>query len=338
MNILVAGGAGYIGTHTCVELIKAGHNVICADNLLNSKYEAIKRVEQITNTPIKFYKVDLTDYEASKVIFEENHIDGIIHFAGLKCVPESIAVPLKYYQNNIDSVFTIIRLMKTYNVKNFVFSSSATVYGDPKTLPITEEAEIGKTTNPYGTTKYFIERILMDICKADLTLNVALLRYFNPVGAHPSGLIGEDPNGIPNNLVPYVTQVAIGKRPYVHVNGNDYNTKDGTGVRDYIHICDLAYGHVLALNKLMTNPGLVIYNLGTGKGYSVMDVLKAFDKAVGHEIPYRIEGRRPGDIATCYADPTKARNELGFVTKYDIEDMAKDAWNWQVKNPNGYEE
>lgn len=338
MNILVAGGAGYIGSHTCIELIEAGHNVICADNLLNSKYEAIRRVEKITGKTIKFYKVDLTDYEASKVVFEENHIDGVIHFAGLKCVPESISVPLKYYQNNLDSVFVMIQLMKEFNVKNFVFSSSATVYGDPKSLPLTEDSEVGGTTNPYGTTKYFIEKILMDICKADQSFNVAILRYFNPVGAHPSGLIGEDPNGIPNNLVPYVTQVAIGKRPYLNVNGNDYDTPDGTGVRDYIHVCDLAYGHVLAINKLATNCGLVVYNLGTGRGYSVLDVVHAFDKAVGTPVPYKIAPRRPGDIAACYADPAKAKNELGFVAKYDIDDMARDAWNWQKNNPNGFEE
>ena len=338
MNILVAGGAGYIGSHTCVELIEAGHTVICADNLMNSKYEAVKRVEQITGKKIKFYKVDLTDYEASRVVFEKNKIDGVIHFAGLKCVPESVSVPLKYYQNNIDSVFTVIKLMQEFNVKNFVFSSSATVYGDPKVLPLTEECEVGGTTNPYGTTKYFIERILMDVCKADKSLNVAILRYFNPVGAHPSGLIGEDPNGIPNNLVPYVTQVAIGKRPYLNVNGNDYDTPDGTGIRDYIHIVDLAYGHVLALNKLTTNCGLVVYNLGTGMGNSVLEVVKAFDKAVGTPIPYKIAPRRPGDIAACYADPSKAKAELGFVAKYNIDDMARDAWNWQKKNPDGYVE
>ncbi len=338
MNILVAGGAGYIGSHTCVELIEAGHTVICADNLMNSKYEAVKRVEQITGKKIKFYKVNLTDYEASRVVFEENKIDGVIHFAGLKCVPESVSVPLKYYQNNIDSVFTVIKLMQEFNVKNFVFSSSATVYGDPKVLPLTEECEVGGTTNPYGTTKYFIERILMDVCKADESLNVAILRYFNPVGAHPSGLIGEDPNGIPNNLVPYVTQVAIGKRPYLNVNGNDYDTPDGTGIRDYIHIVDLAYGHVLALNKLSTNCGLVVYNLGTGMGNSVLEVVKAFDKAVGTPIPYKIAPRRPGDIAACYADPSKAKAELGFVAKYNIDDMARDAWNWQKKNPDGYVE
>ena len=337
-RVLVAGGAGYIGSHTCVELIEAGHNVICADNLMNSKYEAIRRVEKITGKTIKFYKVDLTDYQASRIVFEENKIDGVIHFAGLKCVPESISVPLKYYQNNIDSVFTVINLMKEFNVKNFVFSSSATVYGDPKELPLTEESEVGGTTNPYGTTKYFIERILMDVCKADSTLNVAILRYFNPVGAHPSGLIGEDPNGIPNNLVPYVTQVAIGKRPYLNVNGNDYDTPDGTGIRDYIHIVDLAYGHVLALNKLTSNCGLVIYNLGTGRGNSVLEVVSASDKAVGKPIPYVIAPRRPGDIAACYADPTKACKELGFVAKYNIDDMARDAWNWQKKNPDGYQE
>lgn len=338
MNILVAGGAGYIGSHTCVELLNAGHEVICADNLLNSKFEALRRVEKITGKKVKFYKVDLCDYEATKQIFEENKIDGIIHFAGLKCVPESITVPLKYYQNNLDSTFTIIQLMQRYQVKNLVFSSSATVYGNPKKLPITEDTETGTATNPYGTTKLFIEKILTDVYHADSSFNIALLRYFNPVGAHPSGLIGEDPNGIPNNLVPYVTQVAIGKRPYLNVNGNDYDTPDGTGVRDYIHVCDLAYGHVLALNKLATNPGLVIYNLGTGVGYSVLDVVKAFDQAVGTPIPYKIAPRRPGDIAACYADPTKAYKELGFKTKYDLKDMAETAWNWQKMNPNGFEE
>ena len=338
MKILVAGGAGYIGTHTCVELINAGFEIVVADNLFNSKYEAIRRVEQITNTKVKFYKVDLTDYEASKVVFEENKIDGIINFAGLKCVPESIQLPLNYYQNNLDIVFVLFKLMKEYGVKNFVFSSSATVYGDPEVLPLTEECKVGNTTNPYGTTKYFIERILEDFAAADKSLNIAILRYFNPVGAHPSGLIGEDPNGIPNNLVPYVTQVAIGKRPHLNVNGNDYDTKDGTGVRDFIHVCDLAYGHVLAIKKLLTNSGLVIYNLGTGRGYSVLDVVHAFDKAVGHKIPYVIAPRRPGDIASCYASPEKAKRELGFVAKYDIDDMARDAWNWQKKNPDGFVE
>ena len=337
MKILVAGGAGYIGTHTCVELLKAGYEIVVADNLYNSKYEAIRRVERITNTKIKFYEVDLANYETSKVIFEENKIDGIINFAGYKAVAESVRLPLNYYQNNLDVVFTLFKLMKEYNVKNFVFSSSATVYGDPEVLPLTEECKVGNTTNPYGTTKYFIERILQDFAKADSSLNIAILRYFNPVGAHPSGLIGEDPNGIPNNLVPYVTQVAIGKLPYLNVNGNDYDTKDGTGVRDYIHVCDLAYGHVLAIKKLEKNPGLVIYNLGTGVGYSVLDIVHAFNKAVGHDIPYVIAPRRPGDIATCYASPDKAYKELGFKAKYGIDEMARDAWNWQVKNPNGYD-
>lgn len=337
MKILVAGGAGYIGTHTCVELLKAGYEIVVADNLYNSKYEAIRRVEKITNTKIKFYEVDLANYEASKIIFEENKIDGIINFAGYKAVAESVRLPLNYYQNNLDVVFTLFRLMKEYNVKNFVFSSSATVYGDPEVLPLTEECKVGNTTNPYGTTKYFIERILQDFAKADSSLNIAILRYFNPVGAHPSGLIGEDPNGIPNNLVPYVTQVAIGKLPHLNVNGNDYDTKDGTGVRDYIHVCDLAYGHVLAIKKLEKNPGLVIYNLGTGVGYSVLDIVHAFNKAVGHDIPYVIAPRRPGDIATCYASPDKAYKELGFKAKYGIDEMARDAWNWQVKNPNGYD-
>lgn len=338
MNILVAGGAGYIGSHTMVELINAGHNVICADNLLNSKYESVKRVEKITNHKIKFYKVDFCNYEDAKQIFIENKIDGIIHFAGLKCVPESITVPLKYYQNNLISTLNILQLMQEFNVRNLVFSSSATVYGKPDTLPINENCHTGNTTNPYGTTKLMIEKILMDIATSCPNYNIAILRYFNPVGAHPSGLIGEDPNGVPNNLVPFVTQVAIGLRPYINVNGNDYNTKDGTGVRDYIHVCDLAYGHVLAINKLATNCGLVIYNLGTGIGYSVLDVIKAFDKVVGHPIPYKIVQRRPGDIDACYADPTKAFKELGFKTKYTLDDMARDAWNWQVKNPKGYEE
>ena len=338
MNILVTGGAGYIGSHTCIELLNAGHNVICADNLLNSKYESIRRVEQITNKKIKFYKVDLTNYKESRVIFEENKIDGIIHFAGLKCVPESVQTPLKYYQNNIDSTLVICSLMKEFSVKNLVFSSSATVYGNPEKLPLTEDSPVGNTTNPYGTTKYFIERILTDIANADESLNICLLRYFNPVGAHPSGLIGEDPNGIPNNLVPYVTQVAIGKRPFLNVTGNDYDTKDGTGVRDYIHVCDLAYGHVLALKKLASGSGLVIYNLGTGQGYSVLEVIEAFRKVVGHEIPYKFVERRQGDVASVYADPTKAYQELGFKAKYNLDDMARDAWNWQSKNPNGFNE
>lgn len=336
MNILVAGGAGYIGSHTCVELIKAGHTVVCADNLSNSSEEAIHRVEKITGSKIKFYQVDLRDYEASKKVFEENKLDGVIHFAGLKAVGESVVKPMEYYQNNLDTTFVLVKLMKEYNVKNLVFSSSATVYGTPEKLPLDETCRTGGTTNPYGTTKLFIEQILKDLYHADPSFNIALLRYFNPIGAHESGLIGEDPKGIPNNLSPYVTQVAIGKREYVHVFGNDYDTHDGTGVRDYIHVVDLAYGHVLALKKLETNCGLVIYNLGTGIGYSVLDVIHAYEKACGHKIPYQIEGRRAGDLASVYCDPSKAYNELGFKAKYGIEEMARDSWNWQEKNPNGY--
>ncbi len=336
MNILVSGGAGYIGSHTCIELIKAGHNVVVVDNLYNSSKEAIRRVEEITGKNIKFYEVDLRDYELSKKIFEENKIEGIIHFAGLKAVGESVYKPLEYYQNNLDTTFVLLRLMKEFNVKNIVFSSSATVYGTPERLPLDEDCKTGGTTNPYGTTKVFIEQILRDVYNADKSLNIALLRYFNPIGAHPSGLIGEDPKGIPNNLCPYVTQVAIGKREVVHVFGDDYPTADGTGIRDYIHVCDLAYGHVLALKKLATNCGLVTYNLGTGKGYSVLDVIHAFEKACGHKIPYVIEPRRPGDLASVYCNPEKAYNELGFKAQFGIEDMARDSWNWQQKNPEGY--
>lgn len=336
MKILVTGGAGYIGTHTCVELIQAHHQIVVVDNLSNSKYEAIRRVEKITDSSIPFYQEDVTNYEAMEKIFAKEKFDGIIHFAGLKCVPESVKVPLDYYQNNIDGTLVLLKLMKKFKVRNFVFSSSATVYGDPKILPIPEDAPLS-ATNPYGRTKLFIEYILKDLYQSDSFFNIAILRYFNPIGAHPSGLIGEDPNGIPNNLVPYVTQVAIKKLPYLKVNGNDYPTKDGTGVRDYIHVCDLARGHVLALEKLTTNCGLVIYNLGTGTGYSVLEIVDAFSKVVGVEIPYQIAPRRPGDIATCYADPKKAYEELHFKTQYDLKAMAKDAWNWQKKNPNGYE-
>ena len=336
MKILVTGGAGYIGTHTCVELIQAHHQIVVVDNLSNSKYEAIRRVEKITDSSIPFYQEDVTNYEAMEKIFAKEKFDGIIHFAGLKCVPESVKVPLDYYQNNIDGTLVLLKLMKKFKVRNFVFSSSATVYGDPKILPIPEDAPLS-ATNPYGRTKLFIEYILKDLYQSDSFFNIAILRYFNPIGAHPSGLIGEDPNGIPNNLVPYVTQVAIKKLPYLKVNGNDYPTKDGTGVRDYIHVCDLARGHVLALEKLTTNCGLVIYNLGTGTGYSVLEIVDAFSKVVGFEIPYQSAPRRPGDIATCYADPKKAYEELHFKTQYDLKAMAKDAWNWQKNNPNGYE-
>ena len=339
MNILVTGGAGYIGSHTCVELLKDKNNeIIVVDNLSNSKEESLRRVEKITNRKIKFYKEDILNTEGLEKIFQENKIDSVIHFAGLKAVGESVKVPLKYYQNNITGTISLLEVMKKYNCRNIVFSSSATVYGDPKVLPLTEECEVGGTTNPYGTTKYFIERILMDLYKSDNYFNIAILRYFNPVGAHPSGLMGEDPNGIPNNLVPYITQVMVGKLQCLNVFGNDYNTVDGTGVRDYIHVCDLAYGHVLALNKLMENPGLVIYNLGTGNGYSVLQVLHAFEKVYGNDIPYVIKERRPGDIDACYADTTKAFNELGFKAQYDINVMAADSWRWQKNNPNGYED
>ena len=334
-NILVTGGAGYIGSHTCVELLEKGFNVIVVDNLCNSSEESLKRVEQITKKEIKFYNVDCCDYEKFEEVFKENKIDAVIHFAGLKAVGESVSKPLMYYQNNLTSTLNLIELMEKYNCNNLVFSSSATVYGDPISVPIYETFDL-KVTNPYGRTKLMLEDILRDYAKVNEGKNIALLRYFNPIGAHPSGLIGEDPNGIPNNLVPYITQTAIGKRKALGVFGNDYNTVDGTGVRDYVHVCDLAYGHVLALDKLFTDCGLVVYNLGTGNGYSVLQVHAAMEKACGFKIPYEIKERRPGDIATCYASCEKAYKELGFEAKYDIDDMCRDAWNWQKKNPNGY--
>ena len=334
-NILVTGGAGYIGSHTCVELLEKGFNVIVVDNLCNSSEESLKRVEQITKKEIKFYNVDCCDYEKFEEVFKENKIDAVIHFAGLKAVGESVSKPLMYYQNNLTSTLNLIELMEKYNCNNLVFSSSATVYGDPISVPIYETFDL-KVTNPYVRTKLMLEDILRDYAKVNEGKNIALLRYFNPIGAHPSGLIGEDPNGIPNNLVPYITQTAIGKRKALGVFGNDYNTVDGTGVRDYVHDCDLAYGHVLALDKLFTDCGLVVYNLGTGNGYSVLQVHAAMEKACGFKIPYEIKERRPGDIATCYASCEKAYKELGFEAKYDIDDMCRDAWNWQKKNPNGY--
>ena len=337
MSILVSGGAGYIGSHTCVELIQAGHDIVVVDNFVNSCPEAIHRVEQITGTTIPFVEADLCDAAAVEQIFKQHpDIDSVIHFAGLKAVGESVAKPLEYYTNNLTSTLVLLNAMRAHNVKNFVFSSSATVYGDPATVPIREDFPTGGTTNPYGTTKLFIEKILMDYCKADPTLNVALLRYFNPIGAHESGLIGEDPNGIPNNLVPYIAKVAVGKLEKVHVYGNDYPTPDGTGVRDYIHVVDLARGHVAAIKKLEQKPGLFICNLGTGKGYSVLEVIKAYEKACGKTLPYVIDPRRPGDIATVYADPAKAKNELGWEAQYGIEEMCADSWKWQSMNPNGY--
>ena len=337
MSILVSGGAGYIGSHTCVELIQAGHDIVVVDNFVNSRPEAIHRVEQITGTTIPFVEADLCDAAAVEQIFNQYpDIDSVIHFAGLKAVGESVAKPLEYYTNNLTSTLVLLNAMRAHNVKNFVFSSSATVYGDPATVPIREDFPTGGTTNPYGTTKLFIEKILMDYCKADPTLNVALLRYFNPIGAHESGLIGEDPNGIPNNLVPYIAQVAVGKLEKLHVFGGDYPTPDGTGVRDYIHVVDLARGHVAAIEKVSQNCGLFVCNLGTGKGYSVLDILHAYEKACGKELPYVMDPRRPGDIAACYADPQKAWDEMGWKAQYGIEEMCASSWKWQSQNPNGY--
>ena len=337
MSILVTGGAGYIGSHACVELIQAGYDIVAADNLCNASEEALRRVETITGKKVPFVKAELCDEAQVEALFAQHpDIDAVIHFAGLKAVGESVAKPLEYYYNNLTSTLLLTAAMRRHGVKKLVFSSSATVYGDPATVPIREDFPTGGTTNPYGTTKLFIERILTDICKADPSLNVALLRYFNPIGAHESGLIGEDPNGIPNNLVPYIAQVAVGKREKLHVFGDDYKTPDGTGVRDYIHVVDLARGHVAALKKLDTNCGLFVCNLGTGKGYSVLDVLHAYEKACGRTLPYAIEARRPGDIAVCYADPAKARDELGWEARYGIEEMCASSWKWQSMNPDGY--
>lgn len=337
MSILVSGGAGYIGSHTCIELMKAGYEILVADNLYNSCEEALHRVEQISGKPVPFVNIDLCDKPAVDKLFADHpEIDAVIHFAAYKAVGESVAKPLEYYSNNLISALNVLGAMKKYGVKNFVFSSSATVYGDPASVPIREDFPVGATTNPYGATKVMNENMLKDICKADPTMNVALLRYFNPIGAHESGLIGEDPNGIPNNLVPYIAKVAVGKLKEVHVFGNDYPTPDGTGVRDYIHVVDLARGHVAALKKLATNCGLFICNLGTGHGYSVLDVIKAYSKACGKELPYVIDPRRPGDISECYADPTKAREELGWEAEYGIDEMCASSYKWQSMNPNGY--
>ena len=337
MSILVTGGAGYIGSHTCVELVEAGYDIVVADNLSNSCEEAVHRVEHIVGKSIPFVKAELTHADEVEELFERfGDIDAVIHFAGLKAVGESVAKPLEYYYNNLTCTLEVLKAMRRHNVKNFVFSSSATVYGDPERVPISEDFPTGGTTNPYGTTKLFQERIRMDYCVADPTRNVALLRYFNPIGAHESGLIGEDPRGIPNNLVPYIAQVAVGKLEKLHVYGDDYPTHDGTGVRDYIHVVDLARGHVAALRKLAQNCGLFTCNLGTGKGYSVLDVLHAYEKACGKTLPYVIDPRRPGDIAECYADPAKARDELGWEAKYGIEEMCASSWKWQSANPNGY--
>lgn len=336
MKILVTGGAGYIGSHTCVELLEAGYDVVVVDNLYNSSEKSIERIKEITGKNLAFYNADILDYGALDKIFSDEKIDCVIHFAGLKAVGESVAKPLEYYQNNIAGTLVLCDVMRKHDVKNIIFSSSATVYGDPAFIPITEKCPKGTPTNPYGWTKHMIEQILTDFHTADAAWNVILLRYFNPIGAHKSGLIGEDPKGIPNNLLPYVAQVAIGKLECLGVFGNDYDTPDGTGVRDYIHVVDLALGHVKAIDKIKENPGVKIYNLGTGKGYSVLDVVKAFEKACGHKIPYVIKPRRPGDIATCYSDASLAKEELGWEAQYGIDEMCADSWKWQSMNPNGY--
>lgn len=334
-TILVTGGAGYIGSHTCIELIKAGYDVVIIDNLSNSKREAVRRVEKIVGRSIRFYVNDILDSAALDKIFTENTIDAVINFAGLKAVGESCEKPLEYYHNNITGLLVLLEAMRRHNCKNLVFSSSATVYGKPASVPIREDFPLS-ATNPYGRTKLFIEEILRDVYKADDSFNIAILRYFNPIGAHESGLIGEDPNGIPNNLCPYITKVAVGKLAKVHVFGNDYPTPDGTGVRDYIHVVDLAEGHACALKKLFENSGLYTVNLGTGTGYSVLQIINAFSKALGKEIPYEFSPRRAGDIAECYADPSLAEKLIGFRTKKTLDDMCRDALNFQLKNPDGY--
>lgn len=336
MAILVAGGAGYIGSHTCVELLNEGYEVVVVDNLYNSSAEALKRVEKITGKAVKFYEADILDRDAMNQIFDEEKIDSVINFAGLKAVGESVQKPLEYYHNNITGTLILCDVMRNHGVKNIIFSSSATVYGDPAFIPITEECPKGQITNPYGQTKGMLEQILTDFHVADPEWNVVLLRYFNPIGAHESGLIGEDPKGIPNNLVPYIAQVAVGKLEKLGVFGDDYDTPDGTGVRDYIHVVDLAKGHVKALKKFNEKPQVSIYNLGTGIGYSVLDVLHAYEEACGKELPYEIKPRRAGDIATCYCDASKAKEELGWVAEKGIKEMCADSWKWQSMNPDGY--
>lgn len=337
MAILVTGGAGYIGSHTCVELANAGYEVVVMDDLRNSSPKALKAVEEITGKKVPFYETDMLDKEGVEQIFQERSIDAVIHFAGLKAVGESVQKPLEYYHNNLTGTLILCDVMRRHGVKDIVFSSSATVYGDPAFVPITEECPKGQITNPYGQTKSMLEQILMDIHVSDPAWNVILLRYFNPIGAHPSGKIGEDPKGIPNNLVPYIAQVAVGRLEKLGVFGDDYDTPDGTGVRDYIHVVDLALGHVKAVEKLRDKEGVSIYNLGTGRGYSVLEVLHAYERACGKTLPYEIKPRRAGDIATCYADASKAERELGWTAQRGIDQMCADSWKWQSMNPNGFE-
>ncbi|WP_040203728.1 UDP-glucose 4-epimerase GalE [Neobacillus jeddahensis] len=336
MSILVTGGAGYIGSHTCIELLNAGFDIVVLDNYANSKPEALKRIKEITGKDFPFYKVDLLDRSSVDNVFAENQIEAVIHFAGLKAVGESVSIPLHYYHNNITGTLILCEVMKKYDVKNLVFSSSATVYGMPERVPISEDFPLS-ATNPYGKTKLMIEEILRDVYVADQGWSIALLRYFNPIGAHESGRIGEDPNGIPNNLMPFITQVAVGKLKELQVFGNDYSTVDGSGVRDYIHVVDLAIGHLKALGKVMNSNGVEAYNLGTGTGYSVLEIVSAFEHAAEVSIPYKIVDRRPGDVAVCYADPSKAKNVLGWTASKGIADMCRDSWRWQKNNPNGYE-
>ena len=337
MKVLVTGGAGFIGTHTCVELLNNGHKVVVVDNLCNSSEESLKRVKQITGKTLTFLKADTRDRVAMDAIFKaEGPIDAVIHFAALKAVGESTRLPLKYYENNITGTINLCEVMEANNCHNLVFSSSATVYGDPISVPIRENFPTPGATNPYGWTKLMMEQIFRDLQKANPAWNIILLRYFNPIGAHASGLIGEDPAGIPNNLLPFVAQVAVGRLPSLSVYGNDYPTPDGTGIRDYIHVVDLAVGHLKAIDKLASKPGLAVYNLGTGKGYSVLDVVKAFEAASGRKVPYTLQPRRPGDIAECWADPAKAKTELGWVATCDLKTMCEDAWRWQSQNPNGF--
>ena len=336
MSVLVTGGSGFIGSHTVVELQEAGYDVVVIDNLSNSTEKSLQRVQEITGKPVKFYKVDIRDREGLEKVFATEQIDSCIHFAGLKAVGESVQKPWEYYENNIGGTLVLLDVMKKHGVKNIIFSSSSTVYGDPDSVPVTEESPVKKCTNPYGSTKSMQETIFTDIYNADKEWNIVLLRYFNPIGAHPSGKIGENPNGIPNNLMPYITQVAVGKMPFLRVFGNDYPTHDGTGVRDYIHVVDLAKGHVKALDRLKANCGLAIYNLGTGKGYSVLDIVKNFEEASGVKIPYEIQARRAGDIAENYADASKAEREMGWKAEKGIREMCEDSWRWQKNNPNGF--